>query len=68
MTQSERLLDHLKNGKSITRLQALVDLGIFELSARIIELEKLGYSINKTRIQITNRFGEACRVTRYSME
>ena len=67
MTQSERLLNHLKQGNSINRLSALVDLGIFELSARICDLQKLGYSIDKETVKVTNRFGEACRVTRYSM-
>lgn len=68
MTQTQRLLNHLQSGKPITRLSALIDLGIFELSARIVEIQRLGYSIHKESVKITNRFGEVCRVTRYSME
>ena len=44
-SQANRLLEWLQSGKSITRLEALVELGIFELSARIIDLEGEGYVI-----------------------
>jgi hypothetical protein len=66
-TQAGRLLLHLLAGKSINRLSALVDLGIFELSARIIDIENHGYTINKQRGVVTNRFNEECRVTEYSL-
>ena len=66
-TQASRLLDHLKTGAAIHRLSALVDLGIFELSARIIDLQNSGHSINKTRKQIINRFGEKASVVEYSL-
>lgn len=67
-TQANRLLDHLKTGAAINRLSALVDLGIFELSARIIDLQNSGHSINKTRKQIINRFGEKASVIEYSLK
>ena len=46
MSQIERVENHFKQGKSITRLQALTELGIFELSARLVDLEKAGYVIS----------------------
>jgi hypothetical protein len=68
MTQAERLKEALTNGHKITRLSALIDLGIFELSARIIDLERQGYKFNKPRIKVTNRFGESVTVVEYSLK
>lgn len=65
-TQKQRLQNHLDSGQSINRLSALLDLGIFELSARIVSLEKDGYPIHKDRTTITNRFGEKVSVMVYS--
>lgn len=67
-TQAGRLLEHLEAGKSINRLSALIELGIFELSARIIDLESHGFKINKERKTVTNRFNEKTSVTEYSLE
>lgn len=66
-SQSQRLLEHLKSGKPITRLEALTELGIFELSARIIDLENAGHVIPRTRIKVTNRFGESVSVAEYRL-
>jgi len=66
-TQAGRLLEHLQKGKVINRLSALVDLGIFELSARLIDLQNHGFKINKKRIQVTNRFNEKTNVMEYSL-
>lgn len=67
MKQRERLLEHLKTGESIDRLNALTELGIFELSARIIDLEERGYSIIKTRKTVINRWDERIRVVEYAL-
>lgn len=67
-TQAERILEHLNKGKSINRLSALLELGVFELSARIIDLQNSGHSINKTRKKIINRFGEKSSVVEYSLK
>ncbi len=67
-TQAKRLLDHLSTGATIHRWQAMIDLGIAELSARIIDIERAGYVVNKPRISITNRFGEKANVTEYSLK
>lgn len=66
-SQAGRLLEHLESGRSIDRLSALVDLGIFELSARLIELERAGYIFNKIPKKVTNRFGDTTRVIEYSL-
>ena len=66
-TQAGRLLNHLEQGKTINRLEALIELAIFELSARIIDLEMAGFIINKERKSVFNRFGEKTSVTEYSL-
>jgi hypothetical protein len=58
----------MKQGNTVDRLSALIDLGVFELSARIIDLQNAGHSINKTRKSIINRFGEKASVVEYSLK
>jgi hypothetical protein len=67
-TQAGRILAHLQTGKTLDRLTALIDLGVFELSARIWQLEKEGYSIKKEPKIIKNRWNEKQRVVEYSLE
>ncbi len=64
-TQVDRLYEHLQH-YSITRLDALNTLGIFELSARVGELEKkYNVRVRRENIQVTNRFDESVTVTKY---
>lgn len=67
-SQASRLLDHLRTGATVNRLSALIDLGIFELSSRVIDVTNAGHSINKKRISIINRFGEKASVVEYSLK
>lgn len=67
-TQAQRLLQHLQTGHDVTRLSALTELSIFELSARCIDLERLGYTIHRERITVTNRYDEKVSVCRYWMD
>ena len=66
-TQAGRLLQHLQSGKKIDRLSALVDLGIFQLSARIWQLESHGFTIHKEAKTIKNQWNEKQRVIEYSL-
>jgi hypothetical protein len=68
MSQRERLQEHFLSGKTITRLTAYEDLGIFELSSRVGELEAGGCVIPRKNMTITNRWNEKVRVTLYWME
>lgn len=67
-TQANRLFNHLKSGGVTHRLHALIELGIFELSARVIDLERQGHQISKRRIEVENRFGEKVKVVEYGLE
>ena len=63
--QCQRLLQHFKEGRSITRLESFTVLGICELSSRIGELKSQGHPIVSEWIKVPNRFGETVRVKKY---
>ncbi len=67
-TQCERLLRHLETHQSIDPMQALGQLGIYRLGARIFDLREAGHAIHADRKIVHNRFGEECRVAVYTLE
>lgn len=52
--QVDMILRHLKQGKSITPIEALNEFGCFRLGARIADLRKEGHNI-KTDIKKVGR-------------
>jgi len=68
MKQVDRLHDYLKEFGSVTQLQALRDLGIMRLSARIADLKKLGVEITTLRKPVKNRWGDTIHVVEYLIE
>lgn len=52
---------------SITQLEALQDLGVMRLASRISDLKKQGYPIKGDVVEVKNRYGESCRIKRYSL-
>ncbi len=50
MSQSQRILEHLQEGNSITPLEALDLFGCFRLGARIYDLSRKGYPIESEMI------------------
>ncbi len=63
-SQREEVIQYIRKNGSITRLEA-AQLYIFELSARIGELEKQGYVFNREDIGGTNRYGRKWKGVRY---
>jgi len=63
--QSVRLLAYLRNHLYITALEAMNDLGIFRLGARIWDLKQAGIQIQSDWRVVKNRFGEDCRIKAY---
>ena len=63
--QSIRLLAYLRNHLYITALEAMNDLGIFRLGARIWDLKQAGIQIRSDWMVVKNRFGEDCRIKAY---
>lgn len=68
MTQVERVLEYLQEGKKLTCLNAFQELGITQVAARIFELKLKGHDIKTTRKKVTNRYNEICSVAEYYME
>ena len=66
-TQNQRIIDYLHEHGTITQLEALQELGIMRLASRVSDLRKHGYDIQSQMVQVENRYGEKCRVKRYSM-
>lgn len=65
-TQNQRILDYIDQFGSITQLEALRDIGVMRLASRISDLRKQGFPIVSETDTVENRFGEKCRVKRYS--
>lgn len=66
-TQNQRILDYIAEFGSITQLEALQDLGVMRLASRISDLKRQGYNITSSIDVVKNRYGEKCRVKRYSI-
>lgn len=68
MKHRDKLLDWFTRRESITPMEALSDLGIYRLGARIKELRDDGYSIRTELLPIETRDGGTARVARYHYE
>lgn len=68
MTQEEKILKYLEDFQTITAYQAVVDLGITQLSARLCGLQKRGYEFDKEMCFGTNRYGEKTHYIKYSLK
>lgn len=66
MDQRDLLLKRLQQGP-ITPLQALDELGIFRLSARVLELKRQGHNIRTAHVDVPNREGRLVHVARYEL-
>ena len=67
-TQRIRVMQHLKEGKTLTSLEALRLYGIMRLPNRISELRRRGEQIEKQTIIVRNKYGEAVRVAQYRLK
>lgn len=65
MTQRERILNYMDENGSITAFEAVLYLGVLQLSARIVELEKMGFRFTKTPEKSKNRYGDPVNYIRY---
>jgi len=68
VTQTERILGWLKSHESINKLDAYQQLGITELSRRILDLDiKLGKKLTRRWVEVYNRHGEIRKVVEYRL-
>lgn len=68
MSQNGRIIDYLAKNGSITQLDAMKDLGIMRLGARVFDLKERGYNIQTVMVEDLNRFGEPTRYARYYLK
>ena len=66
MSDKERVLQHLKEYRTITPMDAIQLYGCLRLSARIWELKHEGHDITTEIVYDKDRFGEPCHYARYS--
>lgn len=62
-TQSRQILAHLKSGKTITPIEALISYQCFRLGARIYDLRQSGYAIETHMIETDS----GKRIARYRL-
>ena len=67
MTQCEMVLQYMEDFGAITPLQAFADLGVQRLAARISDLKKDGYKINRKTVTGKNRYGKAVYFAEYRL-
>lgn len=68
LTQRDQVLRYLLYHGSITRLEAAMRLGCYELASRIGELEAEGVRIKRRRRKYRNDYGYIITHTQYSLD
>ena len=66
MKQTQKILEYIDKFGSITPLEAMRDLGVMRLAARIQDIEHQGVPINSVIETGVNRLGEKTHYARYS--
>ena len=67
MSQKERVLNYMRFHGAITPMEAMNNLGVGRLGARIFDLKMLGYNIETQMVKVQNRYGELVRVAAYRL-
>ena len=62
-SQKEQILSHLIDGKTITPKEALEKFACFRLAARISDIKKMGYEINREMVK-----AGGAKVAKYSLK
>lgn len=67
ITQETRVLNYMLDFGSISSWEAIKELGITRISARIFNLRKKGYFIENEWEYTTNRYGDKIKYVRYTL-
>ena len=67
-TQCERIRQYIKDFGSITTYEAVMDIGVLRLGARISEMRKRGEKIRGEREYVRNRYKHRVPIMRYFLE
>ena len=68
LTQCMKIIKYMNDFGSITPVQAMQDLGVMRLAARISDLEVDGWEIQHERETGRNRYGEKTSYAKYSLK
>ena len=68
MSGKERILNYLKENKSITQLQAINLFWDWRLSDKIYRLKKDGYNIRTEQLKVKRADGTNAYVSKYILE
>ena len=68
LTQCMKIVKYMNDFGSITPVQAMTDLGVMRLAARISDLEAEGWQIEHERETGENRYGEKTTYARYRLK
>ena len=68
LTQCMKVIKYMHDFGSITPVQAMQDLGVMRLAARISDLEADGWDIQHERETGRNRYGEKTTYAKYSLK
>ena len=68
LTQSMKIIKYMMDFGSITPIQAMKDLGVMRLAARISDIEAEGWEIIHERETGENRYGEKTTYARYRLK
>jgi hypothetical protein len=67
MSQRDRILEYLQQGRTLTRLNSWTELGVLEAPARISELRSAGHPIVTEMVTVVNRYGEKVKVAKWRL-
>ncbi len=65
MTQEEKVLSCLKEGRKLNCMIAFRELGITKLATKVSTLKKWGHPITKKTIVVPTRYGKAAHIAEY---
>lgn len=68
MTQCEMILKYIQDFGSINPMQAMKDLGVMRLAARVADLKKAGHKITRRTVTGRNRYGAPVIYAEYRLE
>ena len=68
LTQSMKVLKYMMDFGKITPVDAMKDLGVMRLAARIKDLEDQDFKIEHNRVSAKNRYGEKTTFCEYRLK
>lgn len=68
LTQEQRVLNHMREHGSITRISAMLEVSVSNLTAVISDLRKKGYEIETIDVPSINRLGQKVSYAKYVLK